>query len=97
MIFLRNHPGNSMRCRLYLYISILFVVGLLMGSLHHHSDQFPHLDCPLCAAVQQSADVPCQREVNPFNEKTVKSVAVPESTPLSSWDSSTFYVRGPPN
>ena len=97
MIFLRNKPGNGIHCRLYLCLGILFVVGLLMGSLHHHGDQLPHSDCPVCLAIQQSAAVSDQKEPISFNEKTIRFVAVPESPTLSSWDSSAFYVRGPPN
>lgn len=51
-------PGKGPRVRLLaLFLSVLMLVSVLLGSFHHHEDEQDHPDCAVCAvAHHHSAD-----------------------------------------
>jgi hypothetical protein len=46
------------------YISIIFAIATLMGSMHHHDDMRTHTDCKVCMVQQNIVDIDTPIEID---------------------------------
>ena len=80
------------------YISIIFVLATLMGSMHHHDDLLSHSDCQICTIQNTLSDSDTPSDTTYLQKISLQSEVI--ATRLDSFEyklcSTTLHSRAPP-
>jgi len=80
------------------YLSIVFVIATLLGSMHHHNDLKQHNDCKICTIQSNiaNADTPVERlyltQLDIFSESILTQLISIQTAQVNS----SLYARAPP-